>query len=210
MMQKYREAILYIVLLMILCYGAIMQIKPKLESFISTRREIIEKKQTATQLQSQLESAKLQAQKLEKARIANGILSKVIFDPQTLSLDSESGYSVMFNDIFEMAKNNKIKTFSVQYEYNPTDDPFVTANKGYSVCLLKMKLIGDYADFENFLTDLYKYPYFLSISSYDLVPYYKDKSILLIKLGVRVYMLGGNTAPVDANPVNAVPPAAGQ
>lgn len=195
---------------MILCYVAIMQIKPQLQSFISTRRAIIEKKLTATQLQSQLEASKLQSLKLERARVASGILSKVIFDPQTLSLDSDSGYSVLFNDIFEMAKNNRIKTFSVQYEYNPPDDPFVVANKGYSVCLLKMKLIGDYIDFENFLTDLHKYPYFLSINSYDSVPYYKDKNVLLIKLGIKVYMLGGESLPVEANQVNAVPPAVGQ
>ena len=91
-------------------------------------------------------------------------------------------------DIFEMAKANKIKTYSIQYEYDPSDDPFVAANKGYSVCLLKMKIIGTFTDFENLLTDLYKYPYFISISSYDIVPYYKDKNLLFIKLGIKVYM----------------------
>ena len=51
-----------------------------------------------------------------------------------------------------------------------------------------MKIIGGYKNFEDFLTDLYKYPYFVSISSYDIVPYYKDKNVLFIKLGIKVYM----------------------
>ena len=80
-----------------------------------------------------------------------------------------------------MAKSNNIKTYSIQYEYNPADDAFVAAQKGYSVCLLKMKIIGSYRDFENFLTDLYKYPYLVSISSYDIVPYYKNKNVLIKK-----------------------------
>ena len=71
-----------------------------------------------------------------------------------------------------------------------------------------MKIIGSYTDFENFLTDLYKYPYLVSISSYDIVPYYKDKNVLLIKLGVKVYMQGdGTSQPTPSTSEPAVPQA---
>lgn len=186
--QKYREAILYIVLLMVLCYAGLMQIKPKIQTMAQIRGDITQKKAKINSLEARLNSAKQLALKLERARIANSNISKSIFNPQNLSLDKDSGYSVLFNDVFQMAKENRIKTFSVDYDYNPQDDPFVAANQGYNVCLMKMKLIGDYVDFECFLEDLYKYPYFISISDYDISPYYRDKSILLIKLGVKVYM----------------------
>lgn len=194
-MQKYftmyREAILFVVLAIVLCYAAVGQLKPKINDYNSIHNDIAQKKASLEQINAQLQTAQQQMARLEKARIANSMVNKSIFQPRSLSLDNEAGYSVLFSDIFEMTKANKIKTYSIQYEYNPTDDPFAAANKGYNVCLLKMKLIGSFRDFENLLTDLYKYPYFISISSYDIVPYYKDKNVLFIKLGIKVYMKDG-------------------
>ncbi len=186
--KQYRESLLFIALAIILCVAAVNQLKPKINDFISSKNEVTQKKASITQINSQLQMAQQQMARLEKARIASNMVNKTIFQPRSLSLDNEAGYSILFNDIFEMAKSNNIKTYSIQYEYNPTDDPFVAANKGYNVCLLKMKIIGGYKNFEDFLTDLYKYPYFVSISSYDIVPYYKDKNVLFIKLGIKVYM----------------------
>jgi len=187
-LKVYRESLLFVILAILLCFAAFNQLKPKFSDFMSGKNDLAQKKAAIEQINAQLQVAQQQMARLEKARIANSMVNKSIFQPRSLSLDNESGYSVLFNDIFEMAKSNNIKTYSIQYEYNPTDDPFVASNKGYSVCLLKMKIIGGFKDFEDFLTDLYKYPYFVSISSYDIVPYYKDKSVLFIKLGIKVYM----------------------
>ena len=187
-LKTYRESLLFVIFAIFICIVAINQVKPKINDFISVRNDIIQKKSTLDQVNTQLISAQQQMAKLEKAKVANSMINKAIFQPRSLSFDKEAGYSVLFGDIFEMAKANKIKTYSIQYEYDPSDDPFVAANKGYSVCLLKMKIIGTFTDFENLLTDLYKYPYFISISSYDIVPYYKDKNLLFIKLGIKVYM----------------------
>lgn len=187
-LKIYRESLLFVVFAIIICIFAINQVKPKINDFISVRNDINQKKAAIEETNTKLTAAKQQAAKMEKAKIINSMINKTIFQPRSLSLDKEAGYSVLFGDIFEMVKSNKIKTYSIQYEYNPTDDPFVSANKGYDVCLLKMKIIGTFTDFENLLTDLYKYPYFISISSYDIVPYYKDKNLLFIKLGIKVYM----------------------
>ncbi len=211
-LKIYREALLFVILALLLIFAGVRQVKPKISEYISTKNDVVQKKAAIAQIDTQLVAAQQQMAKLEKARIANGMIAKTIFQPRTLSLDNESGYSILFNDIFEMAKTNNIKTYSIQYEYNPADDAFVAAQKGYSVCLLKMKIIGSYRDFENFLTDMYKYPYLISISSYDIVPYYKDKNVLLIKLGVKVYMQGDEqSAPAQpaqpAQPEQAVPQA---
>lgn len=208
-LKIYREALLFVILALLLIFAGVRQVKPKIGEYISTKNDVVQKKAAIAQIDTQLVAAQQQMAKLEKARIANGMIAKTIFQPRTLSLDNESGYSILFNDIFEMAKTNNIKTYSIQYEYNPADDAFVAAQKGYSVCLLKMKIIGSYRDFENFLTDMYKYPYLISISSYDIVPYYKDKNVLLIKLGVKVYMQGDEqSAPAQpTQPEQAVPQA---
>ena len=157
-LKIYREALLFVILAALLIFAGIRQVKPKISEFISAKNDVAQKKAAIAQIDTQLVAAQQQMAKLEKARIANGMIAKTVFQPRTLSLDNESGYSILFNDIFEMSKSNNIKTYSIQYEYNPADDAFVAAQKGYSVCLLKMKIIGSYRDFENFLTDLYKYP----------------------------------------------------
>lgn len=189
-LQKYRETILYLILLVVLTVAGIMQIKPKAQTFFQLKNDIAQKKIQITELETKIAQSKEMAIKMERARINNSVIAKSIFNPQNLSLEKDAGYSVLFSDIFQMAKTNKIKTYSVDYNYDPQEDPFVKSNQGYSVCELNMKLIGAYADFEGFLKDLYKYPYFISISDYDVMPYYRDKSILLIKLSVKVYMKG--------------------
>ncbi len=207
-LKIYREALLFVLLGIILIFAGIQQVKPKINEFISNRNDITQKKVAIENIDKQLVVVQQQMARLEKARIANDRIDKVVFQPRTLSLDNESGFSILFNDVFEMAKSNNIKTYSIQYDYNPSDDAFVAAQKGYNVCLLKMKIIGSYTDFENFLTDLYKYPYLVSISSYDIVPYYKDKNVLLIKLGVKVYMQGdGTSQPTPSTSEPAVPQA---
>lgn len=205
-LKIYRESLLFVLLALLLMFVGVKQVKPKFHEFFTSKTEITQKKAEIEQLNSQILLAQQQMKRLEEARGVEGAIAKTVFQPRSLSLDNESGYSILFNDLFEMAKTNNIKTYSVEYEYDPADDAFVASKKGYNVCLLKMKIIGGYQDFENFLTDLYKYPYFINISSYDIVPYYKDKRVLLIKLGVKVYLKGDGSAPSPApTPSSNVP-----
>ena len=48
-------------------------------------------------------------------------------------------------------------------------------------------MIADYKHFQAFLRDLYKHEHFLEISNIEIVPYEKDKKILLIKSQIKLY-----------------------
>ena len=77
---------------------------------------------------------------------------------------------------------------SIKYEYDPKDDNFVknVADK-YNVAKLNVEMIGTYKDFEGFLKELYKHEHFLDISSVEIVPYQKDRKILIIKFQLKLY-----------------------
>ena len=57
----------------------------------------------------------------------------------------------------------------------------------YNVAKLDIEMIATYKDFERFLKELYKHEHFLDISSFEIVPYQKDKKILIIKFQLKLY-----------------------
>ena len=142
-----------------------------------------------------LEGLKAQA---EQKRIENANLPKAFFKPITEGLDTEAVISDEFGEILQLLRENKIKTRSVNYEYDPQDDNFVknVAYK-YHVCRITAQMIASYADFENFLRDLYKHEHFLEISKIEIVPYEKNKRILLVNLQLKLYAekLGAQAPP---------------
>ena len=50
-----------------------------------------------------------------------------------------------------------------------------------------MEMIANYVNYDNFLKELYKHEHFLDIQSVEIVPYKKNKKILLIKFKLKVY-----------------------
>ena len=57
----------------------------------------------------------------------------------------------------------------------------------YNVARLKMEMIANYVNYDNFLKELYKHEHFLDIQSVEIVPYKKNKKILLISFNLKVY-----------------------
>jgi hypothetical protein len=86
-------------------------------------------------------------------------------------------------------KSNQIKTRSVKYKYDEqTEDNFYKSSNGkFSVCQLDMDMIATYTNFKNFMKDLYKHEHYLDIASIEVVPYQKNKTILLVKLQLKLY-----------------------
>lgn len=115
-------------------------------------------------------------------------LIKQIYKPANGSSDAESACAEMFDMVIEYARYNGIKTRSIEYVYNPPEDPFVKgASAKYNVCQLNLQMVGEYGDFENFLKELYKYPYLIGFSKIEIKPYDKNKKILVINLELRLY-----------------------
>lgn len=115
-------------------------------------------------------------------------IDKDFFKPLESGSDSESILASEFTEILQLMTSNAIKTRAVKYTYDPADDNFIKGAGGkFSVCQLDMQMIASYANFKNFMKDLYKHEHYLDIANVEIVPYKKNKSILLINLKLKLY-----------------------
>ena len=122
-----------------------------------------------------------------------------------MSLDTEAVMSDEFGEILQLLRDNKIKTRSVKYDYDPQDDNFVkNVGDRYSACRLNIEMVANYSNLENFLRELYKHEHFLDISKIEIVPYDKNKRILLINLQIKLY---AQKDPAQAKPAEQPAPA---
>ena len=144
---------------------------------------IVEQSQKEQKVKS-LRDAKNRTKKKE----APSEISKGFYKPLESGADSESAIASEFNEILSLMTANTIKTRSVKYTYDPSDDNFVKgAGNRYSVCKLDMSMIATYNDFKNFMQELYKHEHYLDIAKVEIVPYQKNKNILLIELQLKLY-----------------------
>jgi Tfp pilus assembly protein PilO len=190
-MKKYKEAILYAFLIILGFVYVIAKIKPEIGGVLRAENSIKEKTVQVEDLQRQLDTFKKAesdkaASDMEKTSLSQQV--KNIYKPETSGLEAESSFTVIFDDIIDMAKYNGIKIYSIEYVYNPKEDEFVTgAADQYNVCQLNMQIVTDYQDLESFLRELYKYPYLINIDKIELTPYPKNKKILLSNLQLKLY-----------------------
>lgn len=184
-MQRYKEAILFIVFMVIAIIYAVFKMQPKIAELIQIENDIKAKTVEVADLDRKVET--LKAASIEKEAQTAG-QNKKIYKSAESGLDAESSFTVLFDDIIEMTKYNAVKVYSIEYIYNPESDEFVKgAPDRYNVCQLNMQMIADYVDFESFLKELYKYPYLVNIDKLELTPYQKNKKILLINLQLKLY-----------------------
>lgn len=136
----------------------------------------------------------------ERRKVESENLPKLFFKPVNMGLDTEAAISEEFGEILQLIRENKIKTRSIVYEYDPKDDNFVkNVPEKYQVCRVKAEMIANYSNFENFLRDLYKHEHYLEISKIEITPYEKNKRILLINLDIKLY--------AQRDPSTYIPPA---
>ena len=186
-----QEILIIPVLILVLCLGiAIFLITTYLIPSISeyTQAQSSYKSLLAEQSQKEQTLESLQAAKASEVTNSPTGITKEFFKPLESGADSESVIASEFNEILSLMTANAIKTRSVKYTYNPGDDNFVKgAGDKYSVCKLDMSMIATYNDFKNFIKELYKHEHYLDIAKVEIVPYQKNKSILLIELQLKLY-----------------------
>lgn len=188
-MKKYKDVVLYIVLIVLLFVWAVTKLQPKIVEYADLFKSVKEKTIERDDLKRKLDSYKQAEERKATAQVG---LIKKIYRPESGMGDAESVFSSMFDLIIEYARYNGIKTRSIEYIYNPPEDEFVKGAGGrYNVCQLNLQMVGDYSDFESFLKDLYKYPYLIGFSKIEITPYEKNKKILLINLELRLYASNG-------------------
>lgn len=183
--KKFKIALAILGVTLVVLIMIIMQTVPQIQKVIDLQTKTTKKTASLADLERKLENLKKEAE--TKDQVEETTL-KVFFKPITDSSDTEAAITDEFEEILQIMRNNKIKARSVKYESDPQDDSFVkSASNKYQVCKITAEMIANYADFENFLRDLYKHEHFLDISKFEIVPYQKNKKILLISIQLKLY-----------------------
>lgn len=150
-----------------------------------TYQELTNAKSQVTQLQQQIEDIK--KSQAEHERIEKGS-SRPIYKNEIATDDPMSSFGVMFEDVIQAAKYNKLKLYSISYDMAPANDVvFKEFQSEYNVCEITMQLIGKYPDFRSYFQDIYNYPYLINISKIEIKPYEKDKNILIGDIKIVLY-----------------------
>ncbi len=165
------------------------QISPQISEVGSLRATYNSKIKEYSSREKELENLKVASKdKSTQEAGAASSLSKGFYKPLESGLEPDIVLAAEFNEVLSLITSNSIKTRSVKYTYDPADDEFIKNSQGkYSVCKLDMEMIANYNDFKNFLKDLYKHDHYLDIVKIEIVPYQKNKSILLISLQLKLY-----------------------
>lgn len=203
--KKLKLAILILAAGLLVCGVLINFLVPKVKDCIDINKNISSQTKSIEENQKKLDELKTSMKEKAEKQVSP---VKDFYKPIESGLDAESVMSEAFGDVLKMIRANSIKTRAVKYDYNPSDDKFVkNASAKYNVCSLNLEMIADYKHFQAFLRDLYKHEHFLEISNVEIIPYEKDKKILLIKAELKLYSQksgkeAGQTAPAQEERVS--------
>lgn len=189
--EKLKQFMVPIALIVALVAG-IFWISPKIresfQGYQSLKQEIATKNATIQEKQTKIDNYKKKEQEnLEKEKAAQKS-EKPFYKPVMSGLDTEAVIAGEFAEILQLIRANQIKVRSIKYDYNPNDDAFVAgASDKYNVARLSMEMVGNYSNYDNFLKEMYKHEHFLDLQSVEIVPYKKNKRVLLINFKLKLY-----------------------
>lgn len=196
-LQKYKESLMYLAGIIVVAVFLFQKIQPEFTRTIDLYKQVGQQKDVAAGISKQLSVAKEKVERKKKMRLLDDMTKKVYSPAEGVSLDADSAFSLLLDDIIEISRKNHIKTHSIQSTLNPSEDVFVKGDKEhFSAYQLDMKIVSDYSDFEGFIRDLYAYNYLININNIEIYPYQKNKRILLINLTLTLY---STIAAPDAN-----------
>lgn len=185
-MKKYRDLIIYSIFLILILIFGISKLSPLVSSFLDLHKQVISKRVEVQDYERQVKQIRQNQAANENAQAQTP--DKDIYKPSEAGEDTETSFTVIFDDVINMAKYNGVKIYSIEYAYDPADDPFVTgAPDKFHACQITMDLVADYNDLEGFLKEIYKYPYLVNFNSIRIVPYQKNKKLLLVEIALTLY-----------------------
>ena len=184
-LKKFQIAIAILAVTLLACIGMLAKTSPEVSKILEIQENYKTQTSSLADAERKLEELKKDAERKE-AEDENVL--KMFFKPISDGLDTEAAISDEFGEILQIMRDNKIKARSVKYDYDPQDDNFVkNAGNKYHVCRVTAEMIANYANFAGFLRELYKHEHFLDITSIEILPYQKNKRILLINLQFKLY-----------------------
>lgn len=183
--KRFKVAIGILIIALILFLLLLARTIPNFQNIFALQKEYNQQNKVLNDAIRRLKNIKDNI-KLEQK--ADSQVIKAFYRPIGSGMDTEAAISDEFGEILQIMRDNKIKARSIKYDYDPQDDNFVKyAASRYHVCRITADMIANYSDFENFLRDLYKHEHFLEIASIEIVPYEKDKKIILVTLQLKLY-----------------------
>ena len=184
-LKKFQIAIAILAVTLLACIGMLVKTIPEVSKILEIQENYKTQTSSLADAERKLEELKKDAERKE-AEDENVL--KMFFKPISDGLDTEAAISDEFGEILQIMRDNKIKARSVKYDYDPQDDNFVkNAGNKYHVCRVTAEMIANYANFAGFLRELYKHEHFLDITNIEILPYQKNKRILLINLQFKLY-----------------------
>lgn len=187
-LKQFFLPILVVVISFIVLFMLLTKVANNIQSIIALKNNITLKTQELTLKQEKLENYKKKAAEEAKKESKSAASSKAFYKPAAQGLDTEAVIAGEFNEILELIRANQIKIRSMKSDYEPADDEFVKgAPSDYNVARLNLEMISNYVSFNNFMKELYKHEHFLDLESVEIVPYKKDKTILLINFKIKLY-----------------------
>lgn len=189
--EKLKQFLIPIVLLFVALIGIVM-LTPKIidnvRNYMALKTEIETKTATLQEKQQKLDAYRKKEEEEKAKEQQNAASGKPFYKPVMEGLDTEAVIAGEFAEVLQLIRANKIKVRSIKYDYDPSDDNFVQgAGADYNVARLNMEMIGNYSNYDNFLKEMYKHEHFLDLQSVEIVPYKKNKRVLLINFKVKLY-----------------------
>ena len=189
--EKLKQFLIPIVLLFVALIGIVM-LTPKVidnvRNYMALKTEIETKTATLQEKQQKLDAYKKKEAEEQAKEQQSAASGKPFYKPVMEGLDTEAVIAGEFAEVLQLIRANKIKVRSIKYDYDPADDNFVQgAGADYNVARLNMEMIGNYSNYDNFLKEMYKHEHFLNLQSVEIVPYKKNKRVLLINFKVKLY-----------------------
>ncbi len=188
-MDKYRKyfgVIVFAIAVSIVATFALLLLSNQYNTWQSLKEQITTVSQELEQQKNLQRTVQMKIKKLKES-VMNS--QKKIYTPvEDFGNDkNDTLFFTLYNDVIEMVKANSIKIKSIDYKYNPAGDLFVDQGTTYFVCDVNMEIVSNYVNLGKLIQDLYQYPYYIKINKIEVIPYPKDKKILLSTISLRLY-----------------------
>ena len=183
--KKYYGIFLFAAVMLGLFYIGYNFLPQKYNEYITTKQDITTKENELSEVKNRL---RIVQNKIAKIKNSISGSQKKIYSPLESDLGNDSLFFTLYSDLIEIVKSNSVKIKAINYEYNPETDNFVSFGKDvYFVCDVNMELISNYVNLGNLIQDIHQYPYYIKINSIEVLPFEKDKTVLLSKINLRLY-----------------------
>lgn len=199
-MEKYRKyygVLLFAGVIFVLLYAAYMFVVPKVQELADLSGQIERAEQDLSKKKVDLQNVMNKLKTLKNSITSS---QKKIYSPIESDLGNDTLFFTLYNDVIEMMHANSIKIKSIDYKHNPETDAFVKFGKDvYFVSDIDLELVSNYVNLGKLLEDIQQYPYYIKVNELSILPFAKDKKVLITKISLRLY---AHTSPQTEDEMN--------